>query len=54
LGGQGYVIRSPEDLTNLDIDAICLRKGPTLLDVRVDPDEIPPMTVRMRTLANTF
>ena len=54
LGGQGYVIRSPEDLANLDIDAICMRKGPTLLDVHIDPDEIPPMTVRMRTLANNF
>jgi acetolactate synthase-1/2/3 large subunit len=35
----------------LDIAAICVRGGPTLLDVFVDPDEVPPMNVRMRVLA---
>jgi len=52
LGAEGHVVRSPEDLAHLDIEAICARKGPTLLDVRIDPEEIPPMTVRMRVLAN--
>lgn len=52
LGGQGHTIRSPEDLAALDIDAICAHKGPTLLDVHVDPEEVPPMEVRMRTLTS--
>ena len=51
MGAAAHTIRSPEDLTSLDIGAICARPGPTLLDVRIDPDEIPPMNVRMRVLA---
>ncbi|OWW19598.1 hypothetical protein AYR66_08850 [Noviherbaspirillum denitrificans] len=54
LGAQAFTIRSPEDIAVLDIDAICARKGPTVLDVLVDPDEVPPMNVRMRVLANTL
>jgi acetolactate synthase I/II/III large subunit len=54
LGADGYTIRAPEDLARLDMDAICSRKGPTLLDVLIDPDEVPPMNVRMRVLANAL
>ena len=54
LGADAYTIRSPEDMANLDIEAMCARKGPTVLDVLVDPDEVPPMNVRMRVLANTL
>ena len=35
----------------LDIDAMLNYPGPTLLDVRIDPDEVPPMNSRMRVLA---
>jgi acetolactate synthase I/II/III large subunit len=52
LGAQGHVIDSPQALMELDINAICMRKGPTLLDVRIDPEEVPPMNVRMRVLAD--
>ena len=52
LGAVAYTIRSPEDLTTLDVSAMCARKGPTLLDVYIDPEEVPPMNVRMRVLAN--
>jgi acetolactate synthase I/II/III large subunit len=47
----GYIIRAPADLAALDFEAILGRKGPTLLDVRIDPDEVPPMGVRMRVLS---
>ncbi|MCD6061352.1 MAG: Acetolactate synthase, partial [Moraxellaceae bacterium] len=50
LGAEGHVIRGPEDLLALDIKAMCARRGPTLLDVRVDPAEVPPMNARMRVL----
>ncbi|MBI5257247.1 MAG: thiamine pyrophosphate-binding protein [Burkholderiales bacterium] len=46
----GFVIRSPEDFEQLDFAAVLRRKGPTLLDVRVDPDEVPPLNVRMKAL----
>ena len=50
LGAEGITIRSPEDLPDLDIAGMCARKGPTLLDVLIDPEEVPPMNVRMRVL----
>lgn len=50
MGAQGYTIRSPQDFEALDIDEICKRAGPTLLDVRIDPDEIPPIATRMKVL----
>lgn len=50
LGAEGHVIRAPEDLAALDIAAMCRRRGPTLLDVRVDPEQVPPMNARMRVL----
>lgn len=54
LGAEAHTIRSPEDLSGLDVAAMCVRKGPTLLDVLIDSDEIPPMNVRMRVLANAL
>ncbi|MGZ3184630.1 MAG: thiamine pyrophosphate-binding protein [Telluria sp.] len=50
LGAHGHTITSPDDLARLDIEAICSRPGPTLLDVHIDPEEIPPMNARMRVL----
>jgi acetolactate synthase-1/2/3 large subunit len=54
LGAEAHTIRSPQDLAGLDIAAMCARKGPTLLDVLVDPEEVPPMNVRMRVLAKAL
>ena len=51
LGAVGQTIRTPEELASLDVAAMCTRKGPTLLDVHIDPEEVPPMNVRMRVLA---
>lgn len=52
MGAVGHTIRTSEDLQNLDIAAMCTRRGPTLLDVLIDAREVPPMNVRMRVLAN--
>ena len=51
LGAQAYTVRSPAHIAKLDMAAICARKGPTLLDVHVDPNQVPPMNVRMKVLA---
>ncbi|AIY42266.1 Acetolactate synthase large subunit [Collimonas arenae] len=51
MGAQAHTIRTPEELCTLDIAAMCARKGPTLLDVLIDREEVPPMNVRMRVLA---
>lgn len=50
MGIPGHVIRSPADLDALDFNAILSRGGPTLLDVRIDGEEVPPMNLRMKTL----
>jgi acetolactate synthase-1/2/3 large subunit len=52
LGAEAHTIRTASDLDALDIDAICSRKGPTLLDVYIDPEEVPPINVRMRVLGS--
>jgi acetolactate synthase-1/2/3 large subunit len=52
MGIAGHVIRSPEDFAALDMNAILSRKGPTLLDVRIDPEEVPPMDLRMQALGS--
>ena len=54
LGAQGITLRTPEEMDELDINALCARKGPTLLDVHIDPEAVPPMNVRMRVLANAL
>lgn len=50
LGAPGIIIESPQDLAALDIDQLCTRSGPTLLDIRVDPEEIPPIGSRIKIL----
>ncbi|WP_230414118.1 thiamine pyrophosphate-binding protein [Collimonas silvisoli] len=54
MGAEAHTIRAPEDLVKLDIAAMCKRQGPTLLDVLVDGEEVPPMNVRMRVLAGNL
>jgi len=50
MGIQSFSIRTGDDFRALDIDAICEHPGPTLLDVYVDAEEVPPMGSRMKTL----
>ena len=52
IGVPGFIVRSPEDFDTLDFDAMMSRKGPTLLDVRIDGEEVPPMGLRMKTLGS--
>jgi acetolactate synthase-1/2/3 large subunit len=50
MGIPGHIIRTPQELDALDFDVILKRKGPTLLDVRIDGEEVPPMVLRLKTL----
>jgi acetolactate synthase-1/2/3 large subunit len=43
LGAQGFTIHSSEEFQLLDFTEICRRQGPTVIDVHIDPDAIPPM-----------
>jgi len=37
----GHIIQSPEDFDLIDFDELLSRNGPTLLDVRIDREEVP-------------
>lgn len=50
LGADGITINSPSDMAALDIEALCSRHGPTVLDVHVDVEEAPPMNLRIKGL----
>jgi acetolactate synthase I/II/III large subunit len=43
MGATGYAIHTIEDLQSLDFAAICRNPGPTVIDVHIDPEAIPPM-----------
>lgn len=50
LGIPAYIVGSPQDFDSLDIEKILRREGPSLLDVRIDGEEAPPINVRIKTL----
>ncbi len=50
MGIPGVVVTSPAELDALDFPALLSRGGPTLIDVRIDGEEMPPMNLRMKTL----
>jgi len=45
---NAYVVKSPADFSQLDIEAIINHRGPTLIDVHIDPQECPPMEMRLK------
>lgn len=53
MGAEAYTIRTSEDLSALDINAICRCQGPTLLDVYIDGEQVPPMAARMKVLSSS-
>lgn len=50
MGIASQVIDDPLSLEQLDLTALFQRSGPTLLDIRIDPQEIPPMGDRVRAI----
>ena len=50
MGAEAASIESPCQLAALNIDKLCRRRGPTLLDVRIDPEEAPPIRLRTNVL----
>ncbi|WP_211164274.1 thiamine pyrophosphate-binding protein [Shewanella salipaludis] len=51
MGAANYRIETSEDLHKLPIEQICRRKGPTLLDVYIDVDEVAPIGARIKQLS---
>jgi acetolactate synthase-1/2/3 large subunit len=52
MGIPAYVVDAPSDFEHIDFAAMLQRKGPTLLDVRIDRNEVPPMNLRLQTLGS--
>lgn len=50
MGAQAFSVRTPQDLAALDVEAICAHPGPTLLDVYIDGEEVPPMGARIKAM----
>lgn len=50
MGIEAYHIKSPKDFSDLDIKRICSKKAPTVLDVYIDADEVPPIGMRVKLL----
>ncbi len=51
MGIVAHVVDSPADFDQIDFAALLERKGPTLIDVRIDREEVPPMMLRLKTWA---
>lgn len=54
MGAHGQKINSPEEMAALNITAICRRTGPTVLDVHIDANEIPPLKQRIKVLQDAY
>ena len=52
MGVAAYVVDAPTDVERIDFAALFGRKGPTLIDVRIDREEVPPMVQRLKTLGS--
>ncbi len=52
MGIPAHVIHAPADFERIDFSALLRRDGPTLLDVRIDREEVPPMVLRLKTLGS--
>jgi acetolactate synthase I/II/III large subunit len=50
VGAQGYLIESYKDLLTLDIEKMVGGNKPSVLDVRIDPEQVPPIGVRIKVL----
>ena len=50
MGADGYLMKSSDDLSRLDINALLAKKKPSVIDVHIDAEQIPPMGLRVKVL----
>lgn len=53
LGAQAHTIRSPKDLISIDGHALLRADKPTILDVHIDPEAVPPLKSRIQALTES-
>ncbi len=49
-GARGVSIRNAQELDELDVTSLLSEKGPVLLDIYIDAEEVPPMASRLKEL----
>ncbi|PWK50730.1 thiamine pyrophosphate-binding protein [Pleionea mediterranea] len=52
MGIEGIVIKTFEELISIDWKALGSKNSPTLIDLRIDGEQVPPMGERVKGLAN--
>ncbi len=52
MGIQGIRVSTPEELVDIDWQKLGSKKAPTLIDVVIDANEVPPMGQRVKGLAD--
>ncbi len=50
MGARGMTVRNAQELDELDVASLHESNGPVLLDVYIDPEEVPPMASRLKEL----
>ena len=51
MGVEGIVVNSMQDLAKVNYKRLFAKKGPTLIDFRIDKEEVPPMGDRIKGIA---
>jgi acetolactate synthase-1/2/3 large subunit len=52
MGIEGITIRTPGELVEIDWQHLGNKKAPTLINLIIDPNEVPPMGQRVKGLAD--
>ncbi len=52
MGIEGIQVRTIDELMAIDWQRLGDKKGPTMIDLTIDPSEVPPMGQRVKGLAN--
>jgi acetolactate synthase-1/2/3 large subunit len=50
-GVEGIIVNTVEELEAIDFERLFSKQGPTLIDVRIDKEAIPPMSDRVKGIA---
>lgn len=53
MGIEGIVIHTPEELEALNFERLFAKQAPTIIDLRIDPEEAPPMGERVKGLTTS-
>lgn len=50
MGAIGHTLKTAEDFATVDLSKLHQATGPCVLDIYIDPEEVPPMGARVKTL----